>query len=201
MHRRRHEQNSARGLRLDFVRHAHCRIQQSRVRARAAGRRPAIALPTGTSPRRRGGRRRGSERDPLPELLAKADAKKGAQDAKICATCHSFEKGGAAKDRPGALGRRRPSGRLGRRLRLFRCRSRRVGGDWTYETLDHWIANPKGMAAGTKMAFAGEKDAQEARRHSGLSADAQSIRRSRSRSEGRPGRRAVAPAAGIGNRR
>ena len=36
-----------------------------------------------------------------------------------------------------------------------------IGGDWTYEKLDHWIANPKGMASGTKMAFPGEKDPQK----------------------------------------
>ena len=45
---------------------------------------------------------------PLPELLAKADAKKGEADAKICATCHNFDKGGAAKIGPdlwGVVGR------------------------------------------------------------------------------------------------
>ena len=36
-----------------------------------------------------------------------------------------------------------------------------MGGDWTYEKLDHWIANPKGMASGTKMAFPGEQEPQK----------------------------------------
>ena len=36
-----------------------------------------------------------------------------------------------------------------------------MGGDWTFDKLNHWIADPKGMATGTKMAFAGEKDAQK----------------------------------------
>jgi len=34
-----------------------------------------------------------------------------------------------------------------------------IGGDWTYDKLDHWIAKPSAMAAGTKMAFPGEPEA------------------------------------------
>ncbi len=35
---------------------------------------------------------------------------------------------------------------------------KKIGGDWTYDKLNAWIADPKAMAPGTKMAFAGEKD-------------------------------------------
>ena len=46
--------------------------------------------------------------DPLPELLAKADPAKGANDTKPCQACHSFDKGGPAKVGPplyGVVGR------------------------------------------------------------------------------------------------
>jgi cytochrome c len=36
-----------------------------------------------------------------------------------------------------------------------------VGGDWTFEDLDAFIANPKGFAPGTKMTFAGIPDAED----------------------------------------
>ncbi len=97
---------------------------------------------------------------PLPTLLAKADVKKGEADAKVCTTCHSFEKGGGAKVGPDLWG---VVGRPVASVAGFAYSDslKGVGGDWTYDTLDHWIANPKGMASGTKMAFAGEKDPQK----------------------------------------
>ena len=97
---------------------------------------------------------------PLPELLAKADAKKGEQDAKICATCHTFEKGGAVKIGPplwGVVGR--PVGSFPGFA--YSDSLKGVGGDWTYEKLDHWIKDPRAMASATKMAFPGEKDPQK----------------------------------------
>jgi cytochrome c len=97
---------------------------------------------------------------PLPDLLAKADAKKGQSDAKICGTCHNFDKGGAAKVGPdlwGVVGRPVASAAGF----AYSDSVKGLGGDWSYEKLDHWIGNPKGMAAGTKMAFAGEQDPQK----------------------------------------
>jgi cytochrome c len=36
-----------------------------------------------------------------------------------------------------------------------------LGGTWTEEHLDAWIENPKAVVSGTKMAFAGIKDATD----------------------------------------
>ena len=36
-----------------------------------------------------------------------------------------------------------------------------LGGEWTFEKLAHWIADPKAVAASTKMAYPGEKDPQK----------------------------------------
>jgi len=94
---------------------------------------------------------------PLPQLLASADPAKGAADAKVCTTCHSFEKGGPAKVGPdlwGVVGRPVASAAGFSYSDALKA----MGGDWTYDKLNGWIGNPKGMASGTKMAFAGEKD-------------------------------------------
>ncbi len=121
---------------------------------------PGFALPSATGALAEAPAAAAPKETPLPVLLAKADAKKGAQDSKVCATCHNFEKGGAAKIGPplwGVVGR--PIGSFPGFA--YSDSLKGVGGDWTYEKLDHWIADPKGMASGTKMAFPGEKDPQK----------------------------------------
>ena len=94
---------------------------------------------------------------PLPILLAKADAKKGEASAKACTACHVFEKGGAAKVGPplwNVVGRAKGS------VAGFAYSEamKQKGGEWTFDDLGRFIANPKGYVAGTKMAYAGEKD-------------------------------------------
>jgi cytochrome c len=95
---------------------------------------------------------------PLPALLAKADAAKGQNDVKTCQACHSFDKGGAAKVGPplwGVVGR--PVASVAGFA--YSDAVKAIGGNWDYEKLDHWIAKPSAMAAGTKMAFPGEPEA------------------------------------------
>jgi cytochrome c len=97
---------------------------------------------------------------PLPVLLAKADVAKGKQDAKICTTCHNFDKGSGVKIGPDLWG---VVGRPVASVAGFDYSSslKSMGGDWTYEALNKWIADPKAMASGTKMAFAGETEPQK----------------------------------------
>ena len=92
-------------------------------------------------------------------LLAKADATKGAQFAKVCQTCHNFEKGAAAKIGPPLYGV------VGRPIAsipgfAYSDSLKGVGGNWTYEALNVMVGNPKKEASGTKMTFPGEKDPQ-----------------------------------------
>ena len=98
--------------------------------------------------------------EPLPVLLAKADPSKGQTDAKPCTTCHTFDKGGPAKVGPplyGVVGRPKASVAGFTYSDALKAK----GGDWTYEDLDQFLANPKGFVSGTKMAFAGEPDPQK----------------------------------------
>ncbi|MBV9286929.1 MAG: c-type cytochrome, partial [Hyphomicrobiales bacterium] len=94
---------------------------------------------------------------PLAALLGSADAKKGAQDAKICGACHNFEKGQGAKIGPPLWDV------VGRKVASYpgfdySDSLKKVDGDWTYEKLSDWIKDPKAMAPDTKMIFPGDKD-------------------------------------------
>ncbi len=97
--------------------------------------------------------------EPLPALLAKADAAKGAQYAKVCQTCHNFEKGAGPKIGPPLWG---VAGRPIASVPGFPYSDslKSIGGNWTWEALNTMVSNPKMEASGTKMAFPGEKDPQ-----------------------------------------
>ena len=93
---------------------------------------------------------------PLPPLLAKADVKKGEEDAKICETCHNFKEGAGAKIGPDLWNV------VGRRIASFPGFAysdwlKKIGGDWTYEKLNKWITDPKAMAAGPRWPSPGKK--------------------------------------------
>ncbi len=120
---------------------------------------PGFALPTGaaTAPAAVAA---AQPQTPLPVLLAKADPKKGAQVAKICETCHNFQKGQGAKIGPDLWDV------VGRPVASFPGFAysnsiKKIGGDWTYEKLNDWVKDPRAMAADTKMTFPGEQDAEK----------------------------------------
>lgn len=92
-------------------------------------------------------------------LLASADTDAGAKVSKKCAACHSFDQGGSAKvgpnlwdivGKPVASGEFKYSGALAG-----------LGGEWSYDRLDAFLAKPKDFAPGTKMTFAGLKSAED----------------------------------------
>ncbi len=97
---------------------------------------------------------------PLPQLLAKADAKKGEDDTKPCQACHNFEKGAGVKIGPplySVVGRARAS------VPGFdySAAMKAKGGTWTYEELFQFIKDPQAYIPGTKMTFTGEPDPQK----------------------------------------
>ena len=78
-------------------------------------------------------------------LLAKADAKKGEADTKVCQSCHNFEKGAGAKVGPdlfttSSAGRRAPSPGF-----AYSDGMKSKGGDWTYDDL-YALPSPRPMS-------------------------------------------------------
>ncbi len=95
---------------------------------------------------------------PLPELLAKADPAQGQALTKVCAACHGFDKGGAAKVGPnlyGVVGGPKAS------FAGFAYSDgmKAKGGAWSFDDLNAFLTSPKAFVSGTKMGFAGEPDA------------------------------------------
>ncbi|MBR9652145.1 c-type cytochrome [Thalassovita aquimarina] len=89
------------------------------------------------------------------ELLAEADVDKGAKVFSKCKACHKLEEGANATG---------PSlyGVVGRNVGAmegfgYSGKLVAVADVWTPENLDHFLADPKGFAPGTKMSFSGLK--------------------------------------------
>jgi cytochrome c len=101
--------------------------------------------------------------EPIEKLLQTASAEKGQGAAKVCQTCHTFEKNGPNRVGPnlyGIVGDHKGEGRNGFN---FSAAMKAKGGTWTDDDLNKFIANPKGFVPGTAMGFAGiQKDSQRA---------------------------------------
>jgi len=98
---------------------------------------------------------------PIETLLASASAEKGQATAKQCATCHTFEKGGPNRVGPNLYG---IVGANKAHLPNFNYSGamKGKGGDWSFEELNKFLANPRGYVPGTNMTFAGLRDSQRA---------------------------------------
>ena len=101
--------------------------------------------------------------EPIEKLLQTASVEKGAAAAKVCQTCHTFEKNGPNRVGPnlyGIVGDHKGEGRGGFN---FSAALKAKGGEWTIDDLNKFITNPKGFVPGTAMGFAGiQKDSQRA---------------------------------------
>ncbi|HLI11998.1 MAG TPA: cytochrome c family protein [Alphaproteobacteria bacterium] len=96
----------------------------------------------------------------LDQRLAKANPAEGAKDARICETCHNFEKGKGPKIGPDlwdVVGRKVAS----QEKFSYSDAIKKIGGNWDFQKLDEWLTSPQKMAPGTKMTFAGVPDAQK----------------------------------------
>jgi cytochrome c len=95
---------------------------------------------------------------PLPALLAKADAAKGASGAKACLACHNVEKGGANKTGPAMwdIVERNMGSAAG--FPYSEGLAGKASEKWTYEALNEFIKAPKAYIKGTKMSFGGIKN-------------------------------------------
>ncbi len=92
--------------------------------------------------------------DPIEVRLASASIEKGANAAKKCLACHDFSKGGPNKVGPNLWGivdaNKAHLGNF-----AYTGGMKGMGGNWTLDDLDKFLANPRGLVKGTSMAFAG----------------------------------------------
>lgn len=91
-----------------------------------------------------------AQTEPLPVLLASADVTKGQASVRKCTSCHSLEKGGPNRVGPNlheVIGRPKAS------LAGFGYSAvlKGKGGEWTFEDVNGFIANPRGYAPGTSI--------------------------------------------------
>jgi len=94
-------------------------------------------------------------------ILASASVEKGQATAKQCAACHTFEKGGPNRVGPNLYG---IVGANKAHLSNFNYSAamKSKGGDWSFEELNKFLANPRGYVPGTNMTFAGLRDSARA---------------------------------------
>ena len=101
-----------------------------------------------------------SESGNIMALFASTSATEGAKVFKKCAACHSIAEGGANKIGPslwGVLGRQSGS------IPDYKYSKAMVshGKKWSFEEMNGFLIKPKDWIKGTKMSFAGLKNAKE----------------------------------------
>ena len=101
-----------------------------------------------------------SESGNIMALFASTSAVEGAKVFKKCAACHSISQGGANKIGPalwGVLGRKAGS------VSDYKYSKALVahGKPWSFEEMNGFLLKPKDWIKGTKMSFAGLKNADE----------------------------------------
>ncbi len=110
----------------------------------------AVQEPTG------GGEKGGpaEKEESIEALLAKADPKRGEATAKVCQSCHTFNKGGPNSVGPnlwGVVGRPRGSHPGFDYSEAMKAKK----GDWTVDDLNQFLTKPQAFVPGTKMGFTG----------------------------------------------
>lgn len=98
----------------------------------------------------------GAAKDPpIALLMQTADATKGAEVFKKCASCHTINNGGANGIGPNLYGTMGEAIGEGKGGFAFSSALSGHGGKWDFDSMDAWLKSPKKFADGTKMSFAG----------------------------------------------
>lgn len=96
----------------------------------------------------------------LAALLAAANLQKGSDSFRKCQACHTDDSAGGHKIGPnlwGVVGAA-PGHKAGY---TYSAAMAGKGGAWTFEALNAFLTSPQGNVPGTKMSFAGVRDAVE----------------------------------------
>jgi cytochrome c len=97
----------------------------------------------------------------IDTLFASADPAKGeALVQQQCASCHSFNKGGAAGVGPNLYGIVGAKMFAQAGFTYSAAATAKAGGTWTPDTLSAWLVDPNGFAPGTAMSYPGIKKDQ-----------------------------------------
>ena len=88
-------------------------------------------------------------------FMAKADAKKGEQTAKVCLQCHTFNKGEPNKIGPNLFGIMEENIAAVPGYQFSPALSAHKGDKWDPDKLNVWLDKPQDFAKGTKMTFPG----------------------------------------------
>ena len=99
--------------------------------------------------------------EPIEPLLANADPKRGEQLTKVCAVCHTFNKGGANKVGPNLWDVTEEGIAEVPNYQFSAALEKDKNEKWDPEKLNEWLHNPQSFAKGTKMTFAGFPKAQD----------------------------------------
>ena len=102
----------------------------------------------------------GSDSGNIMALFASTNAADGAKIFKKCAACHSIAEGGANKIGPalwGVIGRKAGSVPNYKYSKAMAAYSK----NWSFEEMNGFLIKPKDWIKGTKMSFAGLKNAKD----------------------------------------
>jgi cytochrome c len=115
---------------------------------------PGYEIDVKQTPAPAGGGAPAAADEPIEQLLASADPKRGETIAKQCSACHTFQKGGPNGIGPnlyGVVGRPRAS----EAGFSYSDAMKAKGGTGTIDELNKFLTGPRGYIPGTKMTFAG----------------------------------------------
>ena len=99
--------------------------------------------------------------EPIDQYMAKADAKKGEQIAKVCLQCHTFQKGEPNKIGPNLFGVMEENIATAAGYQFSSGLAGHKDDRWDPARLNVWLFKPNDFAKGTKMAFPGLPKAQD----------------------------------------